>query len=359
MFRGKTMGLRTYIAKRLLYSFVLVIIIICFNFAIFKMMPGDPTAFLMQAWSKEPPEVRRQQEQLLREMWGLDQPFHIQLIKYIRNLLVWDFGVSIINKEPISHAISWRAPYTLMLLGGSTVVSLLIGVVLGIFVIQRRGGFIDSVAVTGSLIIGSLPTFWLGLIFMLIFYLTLRWFPIAGGHPIWAGNYPVFWTYSVESSANTLNLNLTLDILEVWRLIGGYLYHLFLPFLTLTVFSFGSWLLLTRATMLETITEDYVVTARAKGLKERTVLFKHALKNASLPIITSAALSFGFVLSGAIITETVFSYPGLGGWIWLAIQFLDYPVLMAVFYIIALCVVVANIVADLLYGVIDPRIRYG
>jgi len=353
------MGLRAYIAKRLVYSFVLVILIIMVNFAIFKMMPGDPTAFLMQAWSKEPPEVRRQQEQLLKQMWGLDQPFHIQLIKYVRNLLVMDFGVSIINKEPISHAIGWRIPYTLMLLGGSTVVSIILGVILGIFVIQRRGGLVDSVAVTGSLIIGSLPTFWIGLIFILIFYTTLRWFPIAGGHPIWIFNYPVPWSYNVQASASTLNINVSLSAVNAWRLVGGYLYHLFLPFLTLTVFSVGGWLLLTRATMLETITEDYIVTARAKGLKERTVLFKHALKNASLPIITSAALSFGFLLSGAIITETVFSYPGLGGWIWLAIQFLDYPSLMAIFYIIALCVVIANIIADLLYGIIDPRIRYG
>jgi peptide/nickel transport system permease protein len=132
-----------------------------------------------------------------------------------------------------------------------------------------------------------------------------------------------------------------------------------MPMLTLVVFAIGGWLLLTRATMLETITEDYITTARAKGLKERSVLYKHALKNASLPLITSAALSFGFVLSGAIITETVFSYPGLGGWIWSAIQFLDYPALMAIFYIISLCVVLANIVADLLYGIIDPRIKYG
>ncbi|MEM2798876.1 MAG: ABC transporter permease [Candidatus Bathyarchaeia archaeon] len=353
------MGLRTYIAKRLINSLILIVLIICVNFAIFKLMPGDPTAFLMQAWSKEPPEVRRQQEQLIKSLWGLDQPFHIQLIKYIRNLLAWDFGVSIINKEPISHALGWRIPYTLLLIGGSTAVSIILGVLLGIFVIQRRGGLIDSAAVTTSLVLGSLPTFWLGLIFILIFFVNLRWFPVAGGHPIWARNYPVPWSYSVESSTNALNVNLSLNAMEAWRLVGGYLYHLFLPFLTLTVFSVGGWLLLTRATMLETITEDYVVTARAKGLKERTVLFKHALKNASLPIITSAALSFGFMFQGAIITETVFSYPGLGGYIWMAVQFLDYPVLMAIFYVTALCVVIANIIADLLYGVLDPRIKYG
>jgi peptide/nickel transport system permease protein len=146
---------------------------------------------------------------------------------------------------------------------------------------------------------------------------------------------------------------------SIVEILGGFASHLVLPITTLTLFSYGGWLLLTRATMLETITEDYVLTARAKGLKESTILYKHALRNASLPIVTSAALTFGFILSGAIITETVFSYPGLGGWIWNAINVRDYGVLMAVFYIISVCVIIANVLSDLLYGIIDPRIKYG
>jgi len=132
-----------------------------------------------------------------------------------------------------------------------------------------------------------------------------------------------------------------------------------LPAITLFIFLFGGWILLSRATVLETITEDYVTTARAKGLPERTVLFKHVLKNASLPLITSAALTFGFLISGAIITETVFSYGGMGLLVWKAIQTTDIPSMQAFFYVIALLVIVANFVADLLYGVIDPRIKYG
>jgi len=132
-----------------------------------------------------------------------------------------------------------------------------------------------------------------------------------------------------------------------------------LPAITLFIFLFGGWILLSRATVLETITEDYVTTARAKGLPERTVLFKHVLKNASLPLITSAALTFGFLISGAIITETVFSYGGMGLLVWKAIQTTDIPAMQAFFYVIALLVIVANFVADLLYGVIDPRIKYG
>jgi len=132
-----------------------------------------------------------------------------------------------------------------------------------------------------------------------------------------------------------------------------------LPITTLTLFSYGGYLLLTRATMIEALTEDYITTARAKGVPERSVIFKHALKNASLPLITSAALAFGFMLSGAIITEGVFSWPGMGRWIFQSITFNDYSSLQAVFYIIAVLVIVANIMADILYGIIDPRIKYG
>jgi peptide/nickel transport system permease protein len=137
------------------------------------------------------------------------------------------------------------------------------------------------------------------------------------------------------------------------------LWHLALPATVLVLFQYGGYLLLTRATMVEALSEDYIVTARAKGVNERLVLFKHAFKNASLPIITQAALAFGFMLSGAIITESVFSWPGLGGLTWHAIQLYDYPILHVVFYVIAVCVILANFVADLLYGVVDPRIRYG
>lgn len=323
-------------------------------------MPGDPVSFLMQPWSKESEEERKAHELAIKRIWGFDEPFEVQLVKYVRNLLSWEFGITVIGREPIGSALSRKIPYTLLLLGGSTIISIILGVFLGVIVIQRRGSLIDSGAVVTSLVVGALPTFWLGLMFLLLFYSNLHWFPNAGAFPRdWAGNWPVAWTSGTSANPDALHMILSINLEGALTLIGGYLQHLFLPMLTLVVFFIGGWLLLTRATMLETITEDYIVTARAKGLKERTVLYKHALKNASLPIITSAALSFGFILTGAIITETVFTYPGLGAWVWTAIQFLDYPVLMAVFYVISICVIVANIVADLLYGVIDPRIKYG
>jgi peptide/nickel transport system permease protein len=193
---------------------------------------------------------------------------------------------------------------------------------------------------------------------LLVFYFNLGWFPNSG-------TYPTNWAIDYESTGglppkmilgNLFNIQIALpSLLEI----QGRLLHLFLPTLTLTLFSYGGYLLLTRATMMEALSEDYIVTAKAKGLKERTILFKHALKNASLPLITNVALTFGFILSGAIITEQVFSYPGLGHWTWLSISYRDFPALQAIFFLIALCVIVANFVADILYGVVDPRIKYG
>lgn len=354
------MGLRSYILKRIVYSFVLIIVIIFVNFAIFKSMPGDPVQFLLKPWSKESPEMRRQQEELLRDIWGLGESFDVQLVKYTRNLLTFNFGVSYIEKRTVISMVRQRLPYTLLLIGGATILSIILGVIIGVFVIQKRGSIIDGSTVTGSLVVGSLPTFWLGLVFLLIFYSILHWFPNKGAYPdSWALGWPVIWSVGSSSTSTSLSAILTLNMGDAWIYISGYLQHLFLPILTLTIFFVGGWILLTRATMLDVITEDYIVTARAKGLTETTVLFKHALKNASLPLITSAALSFAFILTGALITETVFTYPGLGAWIWEAIRVLDYTVLMAIFYVVSLCVVVANIIADLLYGVIDPRIKVG
>jgi len=357
------MGLRGFILRRVIYSFILILIVICINFIIFMKMPGDPTDFLMAAWSKESPEQRQEHERALKELWGIGDPLEVQLTKYLRNLLTFSFGIEISGRRPISEVLAQKIPYTVLLLGLSTILSIIIGIIWGLFVIKKRGGLFDSFSVITALILNSLPTFWLGLILLWIFVGTLGWLPGARAFPVeWAiptVGWPKPYTTVTSYSSNTLTVIFSISANDAWELIWGYVRHLILPLATLTIFSYGGWLLLTRATMLETVTEDYVVTARAKGLKENSILYKHALKNASLPIITSAALSFGFILSGAIITETVFSYPGIGGWIWTAINIRDYTVLMAVFYLISLCVIIANIVADILYGIIDPRIKYG
>lgn len=341
------MGLKGYIVKRTIYSVVLVFFVLTLNFIIFQLMPGNPIEFLASSG-----RLRAGQPEEVLKLWGLHEPLQVRYPKYIVNMLTWQFGYSYLSNTPVSVEMTARLSNTLTLVGLATILSIIIGIMLGVIAAYKRGGIFDHTSVVAALLLYSLPSFWIGMMFLLIFSFRLHWFPSAGTHPIeWAFQWPA-------PLIATEILGVPISIPSATEIFGR-LYHLFLPVLTLVLISFGGYLLLTRATMLEALTEDYVVTARAKGLNERTVLYKHALKNASLPLITNAALSFAFILSGAIITEQVFTYPGLGKWTWDAIAFSDYPVLQAVFYIISLCVIAANFLADLMYGIIDPRIKYG
>ncbi|RLE68193.1 MAG: hypothetical protein DRJ43_05990 [Thermoprotei archaeon] len=332
------MGLRAYIAKRLVYMAILIWAVITVNFLIFHMMPGNPLQQYVQSLQR----VSEERYQYLMEKFGLNKPLHEQYITEVTNLITFNFGVSK-RGRPIMELLKERLPNTLLLMGTSTIISIILGTLIGVIVAYKRGGALDTGIVTASLLTYSVPIFFIGWIMIAIFAIQLGWFPSSLEQPIsWSRNPPS-------------------NILE---LIAGRLYHIALPCASLVLFTVGGWILLTRACVLETINEDYVITARAKGLKERTVLYKHVLKNASLPLITNVALSFAFLVSGAIITETLFSYRGMGLLIWDAIYgggagYADIPVLQAVFYILALCVIFANFIADLVYGIIDPRVRYG
>jgi peptide/nickel transport system permease protein len=341
------MGLRGYILKRAINSFILLIFVLTINFAIFTLMPGNPIETLAASGRLKPGQT-----DVVFKLWGFDQPIHVRYAKYIVNMLTWEFGLSFHTQSSVAYEMSGRLVNTLLLVGTSSILSILLGVFLGVLAAFKRGKIFDSAAVVTSLITFALPSFWMGMMALLIFSFTLHWFPSAGAVP---ANWAKVWPQPAFSGV-IFGVEIAIPSLTE---IGGRLYHLFLPMMVLTLFSYGGYLLLTRATMLETLSEDYIVTARAKGLSERTVLFKHALKNASLPIITNVALTFAFLLTGAIITEQVFTYPGLGQWIWLSIAFADFPVMQAIFYIIALCVIIANFLADLMYGLVDPRIKYG
>jgi peptide/nickel transport system permease protein len=355
------MGLRGYIFKRIVYSFVLLILVLALNFIIFWVMPGDPISLFINP-VKGSEELRRITAETLKNLWGIGDPLPVQFLRYLQNMLTWQFGQSFVSFRPIASELQYYIPFTILLMGGSTVLSIVFGVIFGVLVAHKRGGKFDSSMVITSLIFYSLPTFWMGMIFIIVFSSMLGWFPIKGAYPSsWTlpGRWPNALTVNPTSSPQTLNIMFDLNIGNMLTLITGFAWHSFLPIMTLTLFQYGGYLLLARATMIEALTEDYVITARAKGVKERTVLFRHALKNASLPLITNAALSFGFMLSGAIITETVYTWPGIGGWIWFSIQNKDFPALQALFYIVALSVILANFISDLLYGIIDPRIKYG
>jgi len=328
------MGLRIYILKRVIYSLILLYFVITINFFIFMMMPGDPVSTLASGLRLRDPEIIK----AATETFGLDRPIHERYVKYVISMATLDFGYSYDTRKPIVNEIGLRLQNTLVLAIPPEIFSIIVGIVLGVVAAHKRGKLIDTASVITSLAVYSLPVFWIAMMLILVFAYNLRWFP--AGHTI-----PAHWIYLPPQT--------------IWEDLGTRLYHLVLPWTTLFLLTYGSYLLLTRATMLECITEDYVLTARAKGLKERTVLFKHTLKNAALPIITDVAIVFGFMLGGAIITEQVFIYPGLGMWIWRSIETFDYPALQAIFYVVAVCVIIANLIADLLYGVIDPRVKYG
>ena len=326
------MGLKLYIAKRTIYSFVLILFVLTINFVIFELMPGNP----MMLFANPSRLKDRSQVEEMERLWGFKDPLHVRYVRYMTNMLTGQFGISFISMDYIAKEVAERLLNTFLLVGVSTILSIIIGIFLGALAAYKRGSFLDNLVVISSLTTYSMPSFFMGMIFLLIFSFHLGWFPSVGTSSYSALNPPP----------------------NVFAYIVDRLWHLFLPVLTLTLFMYGGYLLLTRATVLETLTEDYIITARAKGIKDRYILFKHALKNASLPLITNAAISIGFIISGAIITEQVFNYPGLGMWTWKAIDFADYPVLQCIFYLIAVSVIIANFIADLLYGVMDPRIRY-
>jgi peptide/nickel transport system permease protein len=330
------MGLKAYIARRIVYMIVLIFLVATVNFLLFNLMPGTTLSkYVAQLGGVAMTEERLNE---LKIAYGLDKPIHERYVLYIRNMVTWNFGYSYETRNYVQDDILMVLPNTLILMGIAELGAMLVGIMLGVIAAYKRGSSLDTFLITTSLATYSVPVFWIGWLVLSAFALNLGWFPVGG-------IVPQSWAFNPPNS-----------MLEY---ISGRLYMLTLPAFTLFIFLFGGWILLTRATVLETITEDYVTTARAKGLPERTVLFKHVLKNASLPLITSAALTFGFLISGAIITETVFSYGGMGLMIWAAIATTDIPVMQAFFFVIALLVIVANFVADMLYGVIDPRIKYG
>lgn len=322
------MGYLSFFAKKVVFAVVTILIIMTLNFAIFRLMPGDPIAMLADQIRLKPEQVQR-----LYELFGLGKPLWEQYVLYMIQTLQGFLGYSYYTQHPVTQDIMIRLPNTLLLVGTSTIISIVIGMVIGIVAAARRGSAIDIGAISFGFLGNSVPTFWLGLLLLLVFGVNLQWFPLRG-------------TTSVPSPTDPIAL--VLDIL----------WHMTLPTLVLVIIQFGGFALIMRAAMMDVLTEDYITLARAKGIDERTVLYKHALRNAMLPMVTIIALAFGFTLSGALLTETVFSWSGLGRYIWDAIVKQDYPALQGIFFIISVMVVVANLFADLVYGFLDPRVKH-
>jgi len=297
-------------------------------------MVRSPMEMLASAKKLRPAQIEE-----LQRRFGLFDPIHVRYLKYLENLLTFQFGYSYRTGRPIFEEVGSRLSNTLTLCLVAEFMAIVIGLIFGVLAASRRGGITDTLSSVFSVITQGLPVFWIGMLLLLIFAYNLHWFPL--GH-----SYPPEW--EIHGVPDNILVELAIR-----------LQHLFLPALTLVIITVGGYVLLTRASMLEVLSEDYLVTLKAKGVSNTKILFKHALKNASLPIVTEVAIAFAFTFSGALVTETIFTYPGLGMWIWESIEKWDYPALQAIFYIVSLCVIAANFLVDIIYGVIDPRIRYG
>ncbi len=323
------MSYTRWLARRLVYLAITIFAVITLNFILFRLMPGDPASMLIAERVLKPEMISE-----VKKMFGLDKPPWEQYLLYIRNLLTGYLGYSFHWRRPVTEIIMERLPNTILLLGVSTTISIILGIVLGTISAKRRGGKADIAIVVGSLVFYAVPVFWIGMMLLMLFAVYIPVFPIGG-------------TISRPPPEDPF-----LYVLDK-------LWHMVLPMICLVLIEFGGFTLLMRSSLLEVLTEDYITTARAKGIPEKKVLYGHAFRNAVLPIVTASALSFGYIVGGATLTETVFSWAGMGRLIYEAVIQRDYPVLQGVFFIIAVTVILANFIADILYAILDPRIRYG
>jgi len=302
-----------YLAQRLGLTLLTVFLALTFMFGVLHL-GGDPVLLLVPVDSS-PEYIER-----MRVEWGFAEPLWLQYARFVGRAARGDFGVSLKYNVPALRLVAERLPATALLTAASILFAVILGVPLGFLSAVRRGRLADRLANVGSVLGQSIPSFWLGLLLILVFSVTLGLLPTGG---------------------------------------MGTLRQLVLPALTLGLYSLGRVVKLTRSSVLEVLRSDYVRTARAKGLREAVVLFRHVLKNASIPIVTIIGLQMSGLIGGAIVVETIFSWPGLGRLIVQSIQFRDFPTALAAVFFTAVTVSLVNLIVDLLYGLLNPRIVYG
>lgn len=324
-----------YYARKIAFYLVALWAAVTLNFFIPRLLPGNPVDILMaklqQRGGSVDPAVRRTYELLLGG--DSDESLWRQYVAYCSNMLHGELGVSVSAfPAKVSDVIATSLPWTIVLVGVATLISFALGISLGVVVGWRRGSWLDAL-VPATTVLAAVPYFWLALILVALLSSTLHWFPLLGGYDVRLG----------------LGWN--------WEFISSAAYHAVLPALTIVVSSVGGWLLGMRNMMVSTMSEDYILTAQAKGLRPRRIMARYAARNAVLPSVAGFAISLGFVVSGAIVTEQVFSYPGIGSKLLQAVQNNDYALMQGIFLVITVAVLGANLLVDLLYGVIDPRTR--
>lgn len=308
-------------------SLLTLAFVLVFNFVLFRIVQTDPVGSLFRG--RNIPAERLDE---LRRQFGLDQPLGTQFLLYIKETAQLNLGISYQSRQPVWNEIQSRIPATLALVGTSAVLSAVIGTIGGIVAAWRRNTWKDHTITTTTMIFYSMPDFWLGMILLVGFAVVLGWFPVGG---------------IVDLGTTATGLSLLMD----------QLHHMFLPTLTLTLAYLGEYALVTRSSLLDVMGEDYLTVARAKGLRDVVVRNRHAVPNALLPVVTLLAINIGFVLSGAIAVEAVFSWPGLGKATADAIRGPDLPMLQGLFLLFSAAVILFNFLADVAYAWLDPRVE--
>lgn len=313
-----------YVIRRLVQSLPLLFAISVVSFAILKFTPGGP----LSAYEGNP-DFTETDRLRLEKAFGLDQPLPIQYVNWLGAFLRLDWGYSFASHQPVLSLIGERLPNTLYLMGTVFLVVLLIAIPIGVFTAMKQYSVFDHVITGATFAFLSTPTFWLGLLLIILFGLQLRWLPLGG----------------MATPGADFDL-------------GDRARHLILPVMTLALVQVGGHVRYLRASMLETIGQDYMRTARAKGLPERILVMRHAFKNAAIPLVTIVALDLPELFVGALVTEQIFGWPGMGRLFWDAATRSDYPVLQGILAVSSALIIFANLAADVLYGYLDPRIRY-
>jgi peptide/nickel transport system permease protein len=313
-----------YVLKRVGFAVVTVFVAVTINFALFRLAPGNAVSNLSRV-----PHATQELRQALRKQFGLDKSKGAQYVIYLKQLVHGNLGVSFENEQPVSTNLRIALLNTLPMVTLGTLFAIVIGTLTGVIAAWRRGTPTEALTVSSALGFYSMPTHWLGLMLIIIFAGVL---PTGGMTNEFLLN-PSFWTHLKDLAT-----------------------HITLPSLTLGLVLYGEYTLIVRSAMLETLGEDYILTARAKGLRPWTIVRRHALRNAMLPVATLVALSLGYIVAGAILIETVFSWPGIGRAVYEAVLQRDYPMLQGAFLLLTISVVFFNLVADLVYFKLDPRI---
>jgi len=317
------------IIRKVLYSLITFALVIVINFVLFRLMPGNPVNMVVPSDPRIPSEYK---EHLVEE-FGLNDPMWLQFLIYVKSMLFLQFGDSFSDPgTPAADIVLSNLKWSLILAGSSSVLMIVIGTTIGIVSAWKRGSLFDSGSLAFTLFFYAMPTFWFSMMLIAVFATDLRWFPDSGA----------------------LEFGTSLE--WTWASFVDLIRHLILPVASLTIGTIAAFALIMRSSLIDVMTEDYITTARAKGLRERDVLRYHAVPNAMLPMVALVALTIAFVVGGVFQTEIVFSYPGVGYLTIKATWELNYPILQAAFYLIAVMVIIANFIADLVLMMLDPRI---